>query len=209
MSFTTPRVGAIIVASALAVGVLSGCTPSAASSVTPGKAHTTSAPGTQNTEPSPTATVPAPGGGTVTETVAPATPGPTTSAAIDAPAELSNGVEVTIASAKQLEVTAQTPGEISGPAVSVVLKVRNGTDEAIDLSTAMISLTGSNEAMGQPTTSEPYSPFSGEVAPDDTATGTYVFLLPEDERDALSITVEYVAGAPIALFTGDISKETR
>ena len=87
--------------------------------------------------------------------------------------------------------------------------MRNGTDEAIDLSTAMISLTGSNEAMGQPTTSEPYSPFSGEVAPDDTATGTYVFLLPEDERDALSITVEYVAGAPIALFTGDISKETR
>ena len=163
-----------------------------------------SPPGTQNTEPRPTETVPAPGGGSIDETVAPAEPGPTQSVELGETAELEGGVNVTISEVETLDVEAKTPGEIAGPAVAVTLTVENTSDEAVDLSTAMISINGSKGSFGQATTSEPYSPFLGSVEPGGTSSGIYVFRLPAEERDSLEVTVEYVAGAPIALFTGAV-----
>jgi hypothetical protein len=160
--------------------------------------------GTQNTEPLPTATVPAPDGGSIEETVAPVPPGPTQEAELGETAELDGGVNVTISDVESLDVEANTPGEIAGPAVALTLTVENTSDDAIDLSTAMVSVTGAKGSYGQATTSEPYSPFQGSVAPGDEATGVYVFRLPADERSALEATVEYVAGAPIALFAGSV-----
>lgn len=200
----------VVVATSVALAgalMLSACTPTASAGA-PG-ASASASPGTQNTRPSPAVTVPAPGGGSVTETVAPAEPGATTEAGIDEPADLPDGIRISVASAREIEVTAETPGEVAGPAVAVTLTVDNPTQKARDLSTAMVSLTGSGGTLGQPTTSDPYAPFAGVVPPGGSATGTYVFLLPIEERDALSITVEYLAGAPIALFAGDITKESR
>ncbi|MBN9174446.1 MAG: hypothetical protein J0I70_09885, partial [Microbacterium sp.] len=57
---------------------------------------------------------------------------------------------------------------------------------------------------GQPTTSDPYKPFSGSISSGASATGTFVFRLPAQERQSLSITVQYVAGAPVALFAGNV-----
>lgn len=161
-------------------------------------------PGTQNSDPLPSATVPAPNGGSIEETVEPVDPGPTQEAELGDTARLEGGVDVTISEVEQLDVKAETPGEIAGPAVALTLTVENGSDDAIDLSTAMVSVTGSKDSYGQATTSEPYSPFAGTLAPGETASGVYVFRLPADERDSLQVTVEYIAGAPIALFTGDV-----
>lgn len=160
--------------------------------------------GTQNTDPLPTETVPAPNGGSIEETVAPVAPGETQEAELGETAELEGGVNVTVSEVEALDVTATTPGEIAGPAVALTLTVENTSDEPIDLSTAMVSVTGSKDSLGQPTTSEPYSPFSGSVEPGKTSSGIYVFRLPADERDSLEVTVEYIAGAPIALFAGTV-----
>ncbi|KRB37162.1 DUF4352 domain-containing protein [Microbacterium sp. Root180] len=161
-------------------------------------------PGSQNSDPLPSATVPAPNGGSIDETVAPVAPGETLEAKLGDTAELEGGVNVTVSEVEQLDVKAVTPGEIAGPAVALTLTVENDSDESVDLSTAMVSVTGSKDSFGQPTTSEPYSPFLGSVEPGKSISGIYVFRLPAEERDSLQVTVEYVAGAPIALFTGDV-----
>ncbi|MGC5172280.1 DUF4352 domain-containing protein [Micromonospora sp. DT81.3] len=161
-------------------------------------------PGTQNDDPVPTATVPAPNGGSVEETVAPVDPGPTQDAELGESADLDDGVSITVSEVEPLEVEANTPGEIAGPAVALTINVDNASDETIDLSTAMVSVTGSGGSYGQATTSEPFSPFMGSVEPGAAASGVYVFRLPAQERDALQVSVEYVAGAPIALFVGSV-----
>ncbi|MEQ6896513.1 DUF4352 domain-containing protein [Microbacterium sp. KR10-403] len=115
-------------------------------------------------------------------------------------ADVGDGVAVAVAKVRDLTVKATTPGEIAGPAVAITLRVTNGGAKGINLSAAMISVTGSHGAYGQPTTSDPYDPFSGSLAAGDSATGTYVFRLPAEQRKSLSVTVEYVAGAPVALF---------
>jgi hypothetical protein len=186
------RLSAVVAGAALCALTMSACTPAEPT------------PGTQNSGPSPSATVPAPNGGSIEETVEPVDPGPTQEAELVDTAELEGGVNVTISEVEQLDVTAETPGEIAGPAVALTLTVENSSDEPIDLSTAMVSVTGSKDSFGQATTSEPYSPFAGAVEPGETTSGIYVFRLPADERDSLQVTVEYIAGAPIALFTGDV-----
>lgn len=161
-------------------------------------------PGSQNTTPLPTATVPAPNGGSTEETVAPVAPAPTQEAELGATANLSSGVNVTVSDVELLDVTAQTPGEIAGPAVALTVTVENTSAEAVDLSTAMIAVTGSAGSYGQATTSEPYAPFAGAVGAGETASAVYVFRLPAEERSSLQVTVEYIAGAPIALFAGSV-----
>lgn len=164
------------------------------------------APGTQNTDPQPAKTVAAPGGGTIHETVAPVDPStePTVSTALDKTAKLKGGVDISIAKVSTLNVKSETPGEIAGPAVAVTLDVQNSSGKPIDLSTAMVTLTGAKGSYGQPTTSDPYKPFSGSISSGASATGTFVFRLPAQERQSLSITVQYVAGAPVALFAGNV-----
>lgn len=185
------RAIAVVFAGALALSTLAGCAVSAAD-------------GSQNTEPSAQVTVPAPGGGTVEEVVPEVAPGATQEVAIDAPAALPNGVIVSIDSVDKLVVAAETPGEIAGPAVAVTFALTNGSAEPIDVSTAMATVSGADGTFGQPTTSVPFAPFGGTIAPGGSATGVYVFLLPESERETLTATLEYIAGVQTAVFVGQV-----
>lgn len=186
------RFGTVAAGALLCAMVFTACAPTEAT------------PGTQNTDPLPTETVPAPDGGSIEETVAPVDPGPTQDADLGDTAELETGVDVTVANVEVLDVEANTPGEIAGPAVALTIDVKNTSDEAIDLSTAMVSVTGSKGSYGQATTSDPYDPFLGSVEPGAEASAVYVFRLPADERNSLQVSVEYIAGAPIALFVGKV-----
>lgn len=181
-----------VAGAALCAVVFAGCTAPA------------SDPGSQNTTPLPTATVPAPNGGSTEETVAPADPAPTQEAELGSTAQLAGGVDVTVSDVELVDVTAQTPGEIAGPAVALTITVDNTSAEAVDLSTAMVTVTGSAGSYGQATTSAPYNPFAGAVGAGQTASAVYVFRLPAEERSSLQVTVEYIAGAPIALFVGSV-----
>ncbi len=178
---------------------VSACAPGPAAS-TASSESATSADGTQNTTEGRTEPVPAPGGGTTDDVVESPEPDPVVEVDATEEADLGTGVSAAIESVKDITVAAKTPGEIAGPAVAIELSVSNAGKKAIDLSTAMVSLTNSDEMLGQPTTSDPYAPFAGELAPGDTATATYVFLLPKDARSGLVVSFQYVAGAPIALF---------
>ena len=47
-------------------------------------------------------------------------------------------------------------------------------------------------------------PFCGMVAAGESADGVYVFSVPADARDSVTIEVGYQAGAPLLLFTGPV-----
>ena len=154
----------------------------------------------QNTTEGRTEPVPAPGGGTTDDVVESPKPDPVVEVGVKEEADLGTGVSASIESVKGITVEAKTPGEIAGPAVAIELWVRNDGKKPIDLATAMISLSNDDNVLGQPTTSDPYKPFSGQLEPGGTASATYVFLLPKDARSGLVVSFQYVAGAPIVLF---------
>lgn len=183
--------GTAVVGVALSLLIFTGCSAPVAT-------------GSQNTDPLPTATIPAPNGGSTQETVAPVEPGPTQDAELGSTADLEGGVSIAVTEVQSLDVTANTPGEIAGPAVSLTISVENSSDADIDLSTTMVSVTGAAGSYGQATTSEPYSPFLGSLSPGAEASAVYVFRLPAEEHGSLQVSVEYIAGAPIALFAGNI-----
>lgn len=197
--FTRRRVlgsGLVVLITALA---LVGCTATGAPEATP----STTSDGSQQTTPMPSTTVSPPTSGTIADVEPSPSPAPTTSAKLTDPIKLNTGMTITVEKVSHVDFTAETPGELAGPGIALTLKAHNGSNKAVDLSTAMVSLTLADGTLGQPTTSEPYAPILTSVAPGKDATGVYTFRLPSDDRAALSVTVEYLAGAPIALFVGD------
>jgi hypothetical protein len=149
--------------------------------------------------------VPAPTGGSVNQTVPSAAPGAVTRVAITKPAVLPSKVTISIASAKLASVKANTPGEIAGPAIEATVLIENGTSNTIDLGSTVVSLTEGSGALGQPTTSSPFKPFSQSLAPGSSVSAVYVFRVPKSGYNPVQISVSYAGGAPVALFTGNVS----
>lgn len=159
--------------------------------------------GTQQTDAGREREVPAPGGGTVDDVVDDVEPAPVVDASIDEPVDLDDGARVRIDSIRPVDVVAQTPGEISGPAVAVELTVVNDGEADIPVDTAMVSLVAGDGAMGQPTTAEPSRPLAGSVGVGGEASGVYVFLLPEGSRSGYAVTFQYLAGTTVASFAAE------
>ncbi|MBP2409922.1 hypothetical protein [Brachybacterium fresconis] len=114
-------------------------------------------------------------------------------------------VVVSLTSITTTTLTAETPGEYSGPAVVVGVRVTNESDSPQPVGSAVVSLAAEDGEMGVPTWASPNDPLQGEVPAGTTAEGTYVFMLdPADER-SVSVRVNYSAGEPVATFTGTTS----
>jgi hypothetical protein len=176
----------------VAVFGLAGCTPARTSSPSAG--------GTVQPRETP---VPAPGGD-ITQTVAPVDPGATTKVSLVQPALLSSKVTISIVSAKRQHVEATTPGEISGPAIVVTVRVTNGTTAALDLGSTVVSLVDAAGNLGQPTTAGAANPFTDTIAPGKSLDGVYVFGIPISGTNPIQISVSYAGGGPVAVFAGDV-----
>lgn len=134
-----------------------------------------------------------------------AAPLPTVTADIDEEVELSTGMAVSLESVTATEVTAETPGEVSGPAVVVVVDLTNTSDEVQSIDSAVVNLTTADGEVGISTTAGDPSHLSGELAPDESAEATYVFMLDPADRREVTVSVNYSAGEPVAEFTGHTS----
>lgn len=158
--------------------------------------------------PSPSAgrstSVPVAGGGTTADVIQSADAGPVVEATWGQVADLGNGVEATIADSKRLEVKAETPGETSGPAVALTVELTNKSQGSIDVGSPIVTLTDQAGVLGQPTTSSPFKPFTGSVAPGKSAAAVLVFLVPRSDAGPFKLSVTYAAGQPTALFSGTI-----
>lgn len=149
--------------------------------------------------------VPAPSGGSIQQVIPAATAGPVTKVDLDKTAALPDKVTITVSKVDPIDTKATTPGEIAGPALAIYVSIHNGSMNNISVDSAIVTLTNSQNVLGQPTTSDPHQPFSGELAPGSTAEGIYVFLMSSNARTGLTLSVEYAPGQAIAQFVGDIS----
>lgn len=186
---------AIFVAVSVVVlgGSLSGCTDSGGA---PGPTASV------ETVPPRATPVPAPEDTTVDDVIEGAAPAPVTDAQLDDEVELDTGVRISVADMAEITVEATTPGEVAGPAVAVTLRFENGSAEALDIGGAMVTLLDAAGNVAAPTTSSPAAPALGALGDGEAAVGTYVFLVPEDTRDEITLTVDYQAGAPVVVFHG-------
>lgn len=120
-------------------------------------------------------------------------------------AEFGGQVSARIAGVTAVQATATLPGEVSGPAVAVNLEITNGSAQAIGLDSVTVTLT---DAAGNPAGSmaaDPSAPLSGVLDAGATKAGTYVFTVPADQRNPVTVTVTYSSGAPTLVFTGQVA----
>jgi len=164
-------------------------------------ASTTSAVATDTSVPAPLPT-PTPTGPTeVVDQPPPALP----EVPLDAEAAVGNGIVATLPRIEAIEGTAVGPGNIAGPALRVTVRIANGTAEAVPLEGVAVNMYyGTDRTPASPLDDPSRRPFGGMVAAGDSADAIYVFSVPADARDSVTIEVGYQAGAPLLLFTGPV-----
>lgn len=111
---------------------------------------------------------------------------------------------IDIVEVSAITVTAETPGEVDGSAVRVTVSARNTSTESQPVDSALVTIVAGDE-LGIGTTAGSPSPLAGEIAPGDAATGTYIFMLDPAADREITVSVNYAAGEPVAVFTGKTS----
>ncbi len=125
--------------------------------------------------------------------------------ALDERGEVGDGVTATVRSLEAIEGTGYGPGNIAGPALRVTLLLENGTQDPLDLGGVAVELTtGPDSAPASPLDDPSQAPFPGTLASGESAEGVYVFTVPVDQRDLVTISVGHRPGAPVMVFRGSV-----
>lgn len=151
----------------------------------------------------PTTVVPAPGGGNVSQTVPSATVVTAAPVSLSATASFGGKITASIVKVTPFDATAQGAGEVSGPAVSVTVRISNGSAKPVDLSGVVVNLADKAGSPSSPMLGSPASALIGSVKPGGTSDGVYVFSLAKSHINPISVSVSVSTGAPIVLFVGD------
>lgn len=122
---------------------------------------------------------------------------------IAAEADFGTGVTAEITAVEAIEAEGRGLGERSGPALAFSLEVTNGSGEPVDMDTVTVNLADAKGAPAPPLSGPPAAPFARTVEPGATAVGTYVFLVPPDSRDQVTLEVSYSTDASVVVFAGD------
>lgn len=98
-------------------------------------------------------------------------------------------------------------GDLAGPAMVVATKLVNQRADSIVLDQVVVTATvGAQDTPAPPVEHDRRSrPLAGRVESGASASGRYVFGLPESVRGPVTITVSYAGGAPNVAFTGDLA----
>ena len=121
----------------------------------------------------------------------------------DQPAAVGNGITAEVVSLEAVEGTGQGPGNIAGPALRVTVRILNGTTGPVSLDGVAVDLTYGEEQVPASPIGDPSSaPFAGSLQPSESREGVYVFTVPADDRELVTLSVGYQAGAPFMVFTG-------
>jgi hypothetical protein len=125
---------------------------------------------------------------------------------LDEPAQSRPGVDVRLASIEKVEGVTTIPGEVGGPSLRVTVEVTNGTKAAVPLSAAVANLYFGPDSSPAISLMEPGSKaMPATVAPGATATGVWVFNVPEDQRSQVVVEFDLAVDATVVLFSGAVS----
>ena len=126
-----------------------------------------------------------------------------TDATLDDVVLLETGVRVSVVEISGITVEAETPGEVAGPAVAATIRFENESGEPLDLGGAIGLAPRCRRQRRRPHDVLAGGTDDREAWNDgEGAEGTYVFRIPEDTRNEITLTVGYAAGAPIVVFHG-------
>ena len=104
-----------------------------------------------------------------------------------------------------LTVTGKGPGELSGPAVAVTLKITNATSKPVDVTNSVVAAYyGGDQTPANESSSSPSKPLRGTIGRHRSATGTYVFLIPVKQRSKVHLSVSYDPTKPVVSLVGDL-----
>ncbi len=123
-------------------------------------------------------------------------------AALTAPARPDAGVTVQVTDVRAVSTEARFPGEIAGPGIAVTVHVTNSGSAAIDLDNAIVDVLRADGIRAVQVSGSPAAPMSGSLAPGQETGGVYVFTIPQDQRNPISIRFSYAAQTPTVLFVG-------
>lgn len=197
--------GALLVAALVALALIVGGDDDNASSASTGATAVSRAPSPEEaTGGGATHSAPAPGPGQTAQTEdAYFSPTALPGVGLDAAAAVGNGIVATVPEIVAIESTATGPGNVAGPALRVTVRIANGTGEPVALDGVIVNMAyGPEITPASPLDDPSQRPFAGTVAPGDAAEGIYVFSVPEDRRDSVTVEVGYQPGAPLLIFTG-------
>jgi len=111
-------------------------------------------------------------------------------------------VSATLASVRQINATSELPGETSGPAIELVVEVKNGTAKPVDLSGGVVNLyLGKDRKPAVPIDSTSH-PWPVTVAAGHAERGTFVFRLPPGAGRRIVAEVDLGAASTVVLFRG-------
>ena len=140
-----------------------------------------------------------------TETPDPSAPSSQPPVAITDPAtpDAAPGVTVAIANLTAVDGEAVLPGDVAGPAIRFDVVIHNGSAAELSLAVAHVNVYyGSDQTPASDLSAPGAVPFPASAAAGADATGTFVFTVPVDQRDDVTITLDYAAGAPALVFHG-------
>jgi hypothetical protein len=152
-----------------------------------------------------TTPVPAPGGGDITTEVEAGQQELLDPVAIGTAIDVDDRVTARILEVARTRGEARTAGEIAGPAVQLRVLLTNESRRPLSLRGVTVTAHDGDNLVLTPLGSAPSRPFRGRVAAGRDAEGVYVFTLPRGGSAPFTITVNYAADAPVAVFVGDLA----
>lgn len=114
------------------------------------------------------------------------------------------GVAVEVESVEAVTAGRDIPGEKSGPAVKVTIRIVNESETPVDTAGASVNLTygGEDRTPATPVTDPDATLWPVSVAPGESATAVFIFAVPLDSEGDLRVTVDLLATAPDVVFVG-------
>jgi len=123
--------------------------------------------------------------------------------AFDDEAAGEDGVRGQVVSLEAVDGTAEGVGNVAGPALRATVRLTNGTSAPVDLGLVSVTLThGPAGTPASPLDDPSRAPFAGTLDPGASTEGVYVFTVPADDREVVTLTVGYGADIPFLVFTG-------
>ncbi|MCS3442536.1 hypothetical protein [Microbacterium phyllosphaerae] len=123
---------------------------------------------------------------------------------IDEPAPAVEGVVTEVTDIEAITAGNDIPGEPSGPAIQVTVRLTNGSEKAIDTAGANVTLTygGDDRLPAAGLTGEGTSVWPSSVAAGASADAVFQFAVPSSPDGDVRVIVDILAAVPNVVFVG-------
>ena len=116
----------------------------------------------------------------------------------------SDGLRLAVTSITQGKVTGQGPGVFLGePKTEIGLRMTNRADRAVNLDQVVVTLVyGTERRTSRPVYDDRARDFNGVLHPGGSAAATYLFSVPRDQLDDVTMFVDFDGHHTVARFRG-------